>query len=492
MVSINNADNSEIANKTEAENGLSCGFRIFAPARSPSPDSERPAEDKAGNQLATRASASYSRTCCFRALAVMLLLLSTGGSVRGAILYTYDQDSLVYMAEHVLECTIGASSREHNFQVWDVTVAKVYKGDKTTGDHLQVTALDYFTKVVGDDAWGGGSTVKLSEGDHVFLFLGRARDTFLYTIPEDAEVFWPVPSGVKLVVNQTVYGFSQWMSNPGPYMQEKGKRFSARNAELIAFRRGLPELVTRMQELKDRIKVAAHDGDVRFMHEFLKKRSADLKISDDASRDHLREVVCAMLANTHNIQAIDETLEFDTSSMLERGFGTPEGRDFLLRKIDDQGCSQERKLRYVWALKEAGNVYRSTISEISSNSSKTDGDAGPDNDWYLTRIAELASKNVQDDLLCQSLIDCVAELGGGVFRRQKDPANSDTRNSLAVLRELFESGVSESLQYHIELATLEMDPNSYGLLHSTCGPVISILTPAEPMKNELRVPLRAC
>ena len=69
-------------------------------------------------------------------LAALSLILCMAPTARSALLESYDQDSLVFMAEHVIECTLGRKRTQKNVDLWDATVTRVYKGNKAVGDHL--------------------------------------------------------------------------------------------------------------------------------------------------------------------------------------------------------------------------------------------------------------------------------------------------------------------------------------------------------------------
>ena len=128
-------------------------------------------------------------------------------------LYSYDLDSLVYMSPQIVEGTLGGQHRTNNFSCWEIEISGVHKGILKVQHSVDITALDFF-RVSSNGFWNSDP---LKEGAHLFLFLGRAKSTFLYDIPANAEIYWPAPSGVRLVVGEKVVGFSQY-NNPGPYL----------------------------------------------------------------------------------------------------------------------------------------------------------------------------------------------------------------------------------------------------------------------------------
>ena len=58
---------------------------------------------------------------------------------------------------------------------------------------------------------------------------------------------------------------------------------------------------------------------------------------------------------------------------------------------------------------------------------------------------------------------------------KRNACAADFQKALGILRELYQSGVSESLQYRIEVTAASFGPKSYAMFLSKCGPVISIL-----------------
>ena len=97
---------------------------------------------------------------------------------------SYDLDSLVYMSSDIVDADLGASHMDGNVGVTDATVTHVYRGQFKVGQVVKVTALDFFD---------------IPKASHVTLFLAKAHAVFLYDIPKDADIYWPAPSGVKLL-----------------------------------------------------------------------------------------------------------------------------------------------------------------------------------------------------------------------------------------------------------------------------------------------------
>jgi len=155
----------------------------------------------------------------FTALLLCLLPLYTAGSVRAMDLYSYDLDSLVYMSSDIVEGELVRNYTEYNVESAEIKVTAAFMGAFTPGQSVAVTALDFYR--IQDEKMNLNSN-KLQIGDKFFIFLTKAKKTFLYDIPEDAEIYWTAPSGLKLILDDKVIGFSQ-IENPGPYVSPTPK-----------------------------------------------------------------------------------------------------------------------------------------------------------------------------------------------------------------------------------------------------------------------------
>jgi hypothetical protein len=120
-------------------------------------------------------------------------LFATAG-LQGTNLCTYDLDSLVYLSPEIIEGNLGNEHFTNNVTVQSLKISAVRRGRLQVGQSIDVTALDFYS-VSHKGFWGGD---KLKNGDQVFLFLDRAKNTFLYPIPANADVYWAAPSGVRL------------------------------------------------------------------------------------------------------------------------------------------------------------------------------------------------------------------------------------------------------------------------------------------------------
>ena len=230
------------------------------------------------------------------------------------------------------------------------------------------------------------------------------------------------------------------------------KRKNSIETDEIRFMKDLEKLKLKSSNEKDA---------VRFIQDFLKDHCKKMKLPRDI-KDPLREKVCSLLANTHDLEAVDESLEFDVNGILQGEFGNPKGREFLLQRIGSDDYTHEQKLRYTSILHGAG--YK---------------EPGPNNDWYLTRIAELAAKCAHDESLCEALILCLGGYGSWISQTEHRALETDIQKAFGILRELYKSGLSDNLQYQIETAAAKTDLILYRELPTKCGPIICILRPAD-------------
>ena len=84
-------------------------------------------------------------------LAAAAVLIGCPQPLHAKLLCSYALDSLVYMADDIVECEIGETIPENGVEIHDVTVSRIYKGDKTPVGHLRVSGLDLYSKVMGEE-----------------------------------------------------------------------------------------------------------------------------------------------------------------------------------------------------------------------------------------------------------------------------------------------------------------------------------------------------
>jgi len=415
------------------------------------------------------------------ALVLAILALSTLlQPVRAANLYVYDLDSLTFMSPEIVEAEVMKRYEANKIDLIDVKVTAVHKGAFKAGQTLAVAGTDLYRK---DDLQ---SVEHFAVGDKVILFVYRAKASMFFPIPEDAEICMPTPSGVRLVDGDNVLGFSQWM-NPGPYnLDRPGPK--NKPPTLKTFRQQVSESVRYTDKLKGEIDKKTGEKDAAWFLDLLAERSK-LEILDRFSgRDYLSEIACANLANGHDPDVLTKALplakEYHGRDMLARGFGTPKGRDLLLKQVSDEKLPMERRIEFARYIRQAGAVYRSTITEITTNSSRTVGEEDEGNSGYFKRIGKAAYDNRQHEALCLALLHTLDWLGRGHAQRKDSQVFIDLYAALGELEPLYDDAkVSEPIRYTVELATVggDGDGPAYARLRSPCGPMLSLLrAPARP------------
>jgi len=160
--------------------------------------------------------------------------------------YTFDLESLVDMSPQIVEGQLGGEHRTNNVTVRQFKISTVHKGNLKAGQTIDVTALDFYS-VSSNSFWGND---KLKEGDKLFFFGDRARNTFLYDIPTNAEIYWPAPSGIRFIAGGKALNFFQY-DNPGPYVAILGG--AATNTAIptvTEFREQIRESIAQMDKWK--------------------------------------------------------------------------------------------------------------------------------------------------------------------------------------------------------------------------------------------------
>ncbi len=414
-----------------------------------------------------------------RLLAVVAGLLLGGLQLRAATLYVYDLDSLAFMSNEIAEARVQRLYEEGGLNLAEVKVLKVHKGTFREGKTAVVAGLYFYHKLKKIPC----NTTPLAVGDRLILFLTRARDALAFPVPKGADIYMPVPSGVRLIEDGRMVGFVQ-RDNPGPYVAYTGRDSGP-----------LPTLERFQADLAASIRTAA-----ALARDFEQRKGADaapwlLKLLRSRSkqpgefppRDHIAELACMRLAELHKPALLEKALplaqKWYARSILERGFGSPIGRDFLLARVNDVKAPLPERIRHAQMLENAGKVYRSTFCEIGPNSWRIVGKPDRGNSGYLTRIARAALAARQHEDLCHPLVECLAFFGRGRIHDPDAEIRADWKEAFAVLKALYDTGPSEKLKYAIELAAAHRDREVlYQSLKSPCGQFISIVWPADPKK----------
>jgi hypothetical protein len=405
----------------------------------------------------------------WNAIAVVAFLL-VGERTQGMDLYTYDLDSLVYMSPRIVEGKIVGQHRQNNFDVWEIEISTPHVGGFAVGQKINVTALDYYR--VSDK--GDWNSEKLKRNDELFLFLDRAKSTFLYDIPTNAEIYWPAPSGVRFISRGKAVGFWQW-DNPGPYVADTARAETNLAVPTITeFRRQIRESIGRVEQWNQLLKKKATSENIPALLALLRERSAPG--NGFRERDDIAETVCKQLADLKNPQALLEATRipkfvgFEESFTLGKGLATPAGRDLLVTKIADDGELLSDRIKWARLLGEATSmVGPATFFESADNAKNR-----PENEHYLKKIAELATREQTDTNLQVQLLTSLRWMAG-VSSSGELVITDDGREAESILESFWKRTDSEQLKYDAEIILYALSRTQ---TNSEFGPIVAILKPA--------------
>jgi hypothetical protein len=374
----------------------------------------------------------------------------------------------------VAEVEITRGLRPHEIDSIEVRVTLVHKGGFKKGQVVTVAN----TYIYRTPEKRGLNSAPLAVGDRLALFVVRAKPTRSLPNPDDAAIYKPLGGGMRLIQHDYVFDFFQ-RSNPGPYVASVGP-YSSKGQLLTVerFREQVRDSLSKTEDWARLVEARLDNLNVARMITFLGYRAAQPYID----RDCFSERICLRFAESHDVDLLSRALlvtqKYDETSILQRGFGTAKGRDYLLAKITDEKEPMAARLRYVTALEGAGEVYRSTFTDIGTHGWSIVGKADEGNSGYLIRIAKAALATRKHEELCGSLVRCLDFFGQGIVQNKPAPMMADLRGALATLKEFYDAKPSESLQFAIEKVTAFV-PDAYEKLKSPCGPFISILRPAD-------------
>jgi hypothetical protein len=359
--------------------------------------------------------------------------LFVSATAQGMDLFSYDLDSLVYMGPQIIEGRLGVAFVTNNFTAWEFKISAVYSGDFKVGQSVDITALGFFCV----SKYGPFGNDPLKEGDQLFLFLARAvGDGLFYRIPQNAEIYWPAPSGVRLVEGEKALEFNQY-NNPGPYLAIlKGAATNPAIPTIAEFRQQIRGSIPRVDSWRPVLEQKPASNNVPALLQILRQRQSG-NTSGRWGRDFLSEKVCQTLANLHDADALLEAAQISGYRRdLSAGFGTPAGRDFLRRQIADEHEQVDRKILCANLLAAAGE--------------------GGLPERHLERIAELAAQPKQNQKVQVALLDSMHQMarwglipGGGT---NADPTMLENREETgAILTRLARESDSEEVKYEIDL-----------------------------------------
>ena len=338
----------------------------------------------------------------------------------------YDLDSLVYLADHIVEGEITRFDPKHNDPSADVTLTAIHAGTLSVGQTIAVSGIRKFGKFAPLPA----VMEPFAVGDRLFLFLKE------WPAPVSNDRFFsPVGSGLKWVVGDSVRGFpvlAHLRPNTTTFLSENPAKMHLVPLPTPGeFRAEIKEALPRAAAWHAEFKLPAEQNDIPRLLSLLSSRR---KMSQgDQTDDEMELIASERLANLHDVRSLHKALQagIGNARALQVGFGTSEGRDYLLVQIAGKDQSRRSRMELADAIAHAGGVYRSTLEfpEPEGRSAHifgTHGNADQNNSWYLTRIAKLAVSGSLDEDGSEELLQSVEDLAGSTMPDKEIRADLDS------------------------------------------------------------------
>lgn len=330
------------------------------------------------------------------------LILFCPISAQAVSLSSYDLDSLVFMASDIIEGQILHNDADSPLA--EVKISEVHKGNLKAGEIVRVASLSLYQNSYGPDP--------LSDGQELYFFLVHARTDLGSHVPPNSNIYEPVLSGLKLVRKDKVADFKQCM-NPGPYLPDsdyQGRKPLPTSAE---FKEQLAASLKEGATLTEQLAAASSPRDIPLLVDLLRTRGKKMQAFRDSPDaplfigDAVADETCARLANLHDPESLGKALlmglPFECIYKLAQGLANPTGREYILSKLEADQEPEKAQCFYALALDFMGSEYQSTFTRINSTGCHNDEAHIPGNGRYLTRIANLAARHLQQRKLCAFL-----------------------------------------------------------------------------------------
>ena len=384
----------------------------------------------------------------------------------------YEFDSLAYLSSDVTEVEIMRDFQKYNLDLTDVRVMRVFKGNLAKGRVITVDGPHYYRKSKKNLI----NTESLAVGDRLVVFLTRLKPDEERRFPKSIAIYAPLPGGMRFVRNDRVCRFMSGESSaPSVADTEAGPD---RSISLEEFDKQLLASIQKTQAWGRLVEAKLDEQNASRMLELLRVRAK----RDDRNDDYFGKRICLRFAESHNIEWLGRAMAMtEYQSILSFGFGTPQGRDYLIARVKDEHEPMASRLCYAKAIDGAGEVFQSKDVNIREHGCNIEGEASDGNSGYLTRIAEAARAVANHEELCLELIRDVKYAGSGIVQNKPAPLMVDLRGALSGLKKLYDARPSQEIQCEIEEAA-ECLPDEYEKLKSPCGPVISILNDVDETK----------
>lgn len=420
--------------------------------------------------------------CVVRLLLVAsaLSLCVSATVAEAGILFVCDLDSLAYLSSNIVEGEVTRSYAAEHIELLDFKVTRVHKGELQEEQTIPIS-WSYLYAIHQPREF---NPRRLAEGDRLVLFLTPGKTYKSIEELTDILVYGIVMSGVKLIHKDHVFNFAQG-NNPGPYVTEISEEPDLKRRDTLErFREKLQASLRDEEEMQRLIAVPDEELDLPRLLELMNRPAHPLAMENDfTARIALR------LMETHDPAILGQGLavarSYHDRSVLYHGFGTPDGRDFLLAKVVDAEEAMPARVLYSLGLEDAGMIYRRRFITFKENNWVSEGELDENNSHYLTRIAQAVAALGKEEELCRNLLrqlDYWAKwsVRDDLPQRASDvPNRADFAGALAVLVEFYKTKPPEAVQFDLEMLSTYL-PGYYEQLHSSGGPLISLLQPAKP------------
>lgn len=387
-------------------------------------------------------------------LLVIMMLLVTPCPVIAALFTGMDLDTLTEKCDLLVEGQIIAVKDGVSGQV-EVRVSHVYRGNTVKENDRLLVEVGY--RKPGTQFM---DTKPLETGDVLFWFLSKTSPQALGMAKPD--IWRPLPGGVKLVFNGHVAEFSQHYMNPGPVIAETEERYVKHGQPTVEeYRELVMGSFVEVADFQSKLKTAVANKDSKALVELLRQRAARTA-TRSWGRDELANDAGTALAELHDYNSLDAAMKITGmrgGGQFTHGFGTLDGIQYLLARINNPKLESIQRIGYVNALPRPSDL-RAKDGTVSRPA------------HYLLGIAELAIANEKDRPFSESLLRVVDGWTADKSRLD-DPSRADLADALVPLKEFYRSTHDPAVQCQVELLFWHADPAAYQSLRSECGPVIS-------------------
>lgn len=383
---------------------------------------------------------------------------------------SYDLDSLVYMSPQIVEGQLEkkdtAIKRSNNYiDVWDVKISNSICGNLKAGQLIKVV-ISEFTRVTD---CGFSSSDSLKEGDSMFLFLNDHPDNhanisitgdipaFADGIATKGEFYWPVPSGLRIVMGDKVIFYQN--ENPQRYPAVlEGTATNTAISTVAQLREQILESIPQVEKWKSLLERESTVQDIPLLLQILRERKENRKFW---YKDRISAIASERLVGLHDIPSLLEALKVHGETFeLVNGFGTPSGLEFLMAKIEDDNETSADRIKWT-----------SFLGEAATNSKEHN----------LTRIARLITSDQTNPDLRGALLKYL-QIPIWTF---KNSDQKDAVDATSILESISANSNSEEMKFQIDVAVAAIQGNLQG---TNLPPVISIVRASKPTEIWTKTP----